>query len=121
MGIDHHLTLMIINNMNLFISVISANRKLGKAFTRNNSEIKKIESELKEQMLRKFEVEDFEIWFVDKPQDYLKIMKSNKKLIEIHSGVDQSLSFQPSDDEVFINFIRSVISKLDDGFFVKKK
>jgi len=54
-----------------------------------------------------------EFWLVDKPQGYLDVVKRSRELIEIHSGVDESLSYMPIDDSRFLENIKASLSKVE--------
>lgn len=99
--------------MEFSITYISKNRKLGKSYRRIYSEIEKLNYLMAENISSFVNVNRVEFWLVDKPLDYLQIVKKNGEFIEIHSGVDESLSYSPDDDVVFLKNIKTNLDKTE--------
>lgn len=99
--------------MEFSITYISGNRKLGKAYRRIYPEIEKLNQSMVEKLSPLVDVNRVEFWLVDKPLDYLDVVKRNHELIEIHSGVDESLSYMPIDDAAFVENIKASLSEIE--------
>ena len=102
--------------MEFSITYISGNRKLGKAYRRIYSEIEKLNQSMVEKLSPLVDVDRVEFWLVDKPLDYIEVVKRASKLIEIHCGVDEKLSYFPSDDTAFLENIKAGLDKVE-GLF----
>lgn len=93
--------------MKFSITYISGNRRLGKAYRRIYSEIEKLNESMAEELSSVVDVSRVDFWLVDKPLDYLEVVKKTDELIEIHGGIDESLSYAPGDDEALLANIKS--------------
>ena len=99
--------------MEFSITYVSGNRRLGKAYRRIYPEIKKLAQYMEEQLSLDANIERVEFWLVDKPLEYIEVVKKTNKLIEIHCGVDEELSYLPPDDLVFLENLKIGIGKVE--------
>lgn len=92
--------------MEVSISYVSSNRKVGKAFRRVIDEIKALE---KECLGFNLKVERLELWMVDRPIKYVEVIKKTEKLLEVHFGCDETLTYLPNDDDNFVLFLKEAV------------
>lgn len=99
--------------MEFVISCITERRKLGKALSRLSDDIESLEQAMLSKVTRICDVDIIEFWMVDRPLDYIEVVKKTDKLIEIHCGVSDALSYLPADDSVFLENIKTGLDKVE--------
>jgi len=82
--------------MEVSISYISSDRFFGKKFRLNYDEIELLKEHVSCELSSKLKSNEIEIWFVDKPEDYIEIVKNEPQFIELHIGRDLDADFKPS-------------------------
>lgn len=98
--------------MKFSVTYITSNRKLGKAYRRIYAEIQELCRIMEKELPEYSEFERIDLWIVDKPPSYFEITKRNLELFEIHSGIDQSLSFLLADDSKFLDEIKKRLDRV---------
>ncbi len=96
--------------MNLSILYITADKFYGKAYRKVFDRVESVAG-LFDVALNEPDIPNsVEVWFVDKSEDYIELVKSEKDFVEIHVGRDLTFDYRPLNSGNFKNQIMADIA-----------